>query len=86
MRVYIPFDDGSSVSFDGKRFTLHRRPVEIDADLATFVEGKAAEAWKRNREALTRALESAWLIQRDRSKKDRAKRVYSREVGPQNHP
>ena len=28
MRVYIPFDDGSSVSFDGKEFLLHKKPPE----------------------------------------------------------
>lgn len=41
MRVYVPFDDGSSVSFDGERFTLHRRPVGIDADRDVFLEEKA---------------------------------------------
>lgn len=85
MRVYVPFDDGSSVAFDGRRFTLHRRPVEIDADLAASVEPKAAKAWAQNREALARALESAWLLQRERRKQDRIKRVYSREAGPREH-
>lgn len=82
MRVYIPFDDGSSISFDGERFTLHRRPVEIGADPAVLDEGKAAEAWERNLGALTRALESAWLLQRERGRQDRTKRVYSRDACP----
>lgn len=82
MRVYIPFDDGSSVSFDGERFTLRRCPVDIDAVPAVCSEGKAAEAWKRNQEALVRALESAWLLQRERAKRDRAKRIYSRQPSP----
>ena len=30
MRVYIPFDDGSSISFDGDGFTIHRKPKDID--------------------------------------------------------
>ena len=80
MRVYIPFDDGSSISFDGERFTLHRRPVEIGADPAVLDEGKAAEAWERNLGALTRALESAWLLQRERGRQDRTKRVYSQDT------
>lgn len=78
MRVYIPFDDGSSVSFDGKQFTLHRRPVDLESEPANCVEGKAAEVWARNREALARALESVWILQRERSRQDRTRRVYSR--------
>lgn len=84
MRVYIPFDDGSSVSFDGKRFTLHRRPVDLDSELAKCVEGKAAEAWARNRETLARALESAWILQRERCRQDRTRRVYSRTPSSRN--
>ena len=77
MRVYVPFDDGSSVSFDGERFTLHRRPVGIDADHDVFLEEKAVEAWERNREALAGALESAWLLQRELLRRERNRSVYS---------
>lgn len=63
---------------------LHRRPVEIDADLASFAEGKAADAWARDRGALTRALESAWLLQKERNRRERTKRIYSRDDRPQN--
>ena len=65
MRVYVPFDDGSLVSFDGERFTLHRRPVGIDADRDVFLEEKAEEAWERNCGALAGALESAWRLQKE---------------------
>ncbi len=77
MRVYIPFDDGSSVSFDGKSFTVHRRPVDIDADLRSPAGCKAEEAWGRDWEALVRALESAWLRQRDARRREGAKQIYS---------
>ena len=77
MRVYVPFDDGSSVSFNGERFTLHRRPVGIDADHDVFLEEKAVEAWERNREALAGALESAWLLQKELLRRERNRSVYS---------
>ena len=79
MRVYVPFDDGSSVSFDGERFTLHRRPVGIDADRDVFLEEKAEKAWERNRRALAGALESAWLAQRELRRRERNRSVYSRD-------
>ena len=76
MRVYVPFDDGSLVSFDGERFTLHRRPVGIDADRDVFLEEKAAEAWERSSGALAGALESAWLLQKERRRRERNRSVY----------
>jgi len=82
MRVYVPFDDGSLVSFDGERFTLHRRPVGIDADHDVFLEEKAAEAWERNRRALAGALESAWLLQKELLRRKRSRSVYSRGQPP----
>lgn len=80
MRVYIPFPDGSAVSFDGERFTLHRRPVEIDAVLGAFAENSASEAWARRRDDLVRVLESAWIRRREQAWMNRIKRVYSREL------
>ena len=77
MRVYIPFDDGSSVSFDGTGFTVHRRPVDIDADLSGPTGSKAEEAWARDWEALVRALESAWLRQRDARRRESTRRTYN---------
>ena len=82
MRVYVPFDDGSSVSFDGERFTLHRRPVGIDAERDIFLEEKAAEAWKRSSGALAGALESAWLLQKELRRRERSRSVYSRGRPP----
>ena len=79
MRVYIPFDDGSAVSFDGERFTLHRRPMDIDADLSAQMDSKADLAWRDDWEALVRALETAWLRQRDSDKRKRSRQVYSKD-------
>ena len=64
MRVYVPFDDGSSVSF---------------ADRDVFLEEKAEKAWERNRRALAGALESAWLSQRELRRRERNRSVYSRD-------
>ena len=77
MRVYIPFDDGSSVSFDGVGFTVHRRPLDIDANLGGLSGCKAEDAWRQDWEALVRALESAWRRQRDDRKKAGRKQVYN---------
>ena len=82
MRVYVPFDDGSLVSFDGERFTLHRRPVGIDADRDVFLEEKAEEAWERNRGALAGALESAWRLQKELLRRKRSRSVYSQAQPP----
>lgn len=76
MRVYIPFDDGSSVSFDGAGFTLHQRPLDADA-LEAPAESKAQAAWSRDWEALVRALEAAWTRRREEEKRESTRRVYS---------
>ena len=77
MRVYIPFGDGSSVSFDGEGFTVHRRPVDIDADLNAPAISKAEEAWQKDWGALVRALQSAWVRERDARKREGARQTYN---------
>ena len=77
MRVYIPFDDGSSVSFDGESFTVHGRPLDIDANLNGPSGCKAEDAWHRDWEAVVRALESAWRRQRDDKRRAGRKQVYN---------
>ncbi|MCR5347867.1 MAG: hypothetical protein K6E38_08820 [Fretibacterium sp.] len=80
MRVYIPFDDGSSVSFDGESFTVHGRPMDIDEDLRSPSKSKAERAWQHEWEPLVRALESAWRRQREAQKRADRKQVYKRCV------
>ena len=82
MRVYLPFDDGSSVAFDGSGFTVHRRPMDIDADLEDPVSCKAQEAWQRDWKSVARALESAWRRQHEARRKNRAKQVYNNAKSP----
>ena len=77
MRVYIPFNDGSAVSFDGNRFTLHRSPVAIDADLSAISDGQAALAWRQRRGEIVAALEAAWWRQEERRKKEKTKKIYT---------
>ena len=81
MRVYIPFDDGSAVSFDGSRFTLHRRPMDIDADISVPMESKADVAWRDRWEELVRALESAWLRKKEQRRSERSRQIYSGGAG-----
>ena len=78
MRVYIPFDDGSSVSFDGEKFTVHRKPQDIDAvDQPDYGKpSKAESAWNFRWEELVRALEGAYRQQEEQKKLARSKRIY----------
>ena len=78
MRVYIPFSDGSSLAYDGEKFTLHRCPVEIDADLSARSDGEAALAWRERRGALVDALKSAWFKEKERKKQSGMKTIYTR--------
>ena len=77
MRVYIPFDDGSSASFDGENFTVRGRPLDINADLNEPSPCKAEKAWRHDWEALVRALESAWRRQREKERQAERKQVYN---------
>jgi superoxide dismutase len=79
MRVYIPFDDGSVVSYDGRKFTIHKRPVDIDADLSALSEGTAAQMWRERRKELVKALESAWWKEHTRRREKETKELYSKE-------
>ena len=79
MKVYIPFDDGSAISYDGKRFTIHKRPVGIDADLSELSDGLAASEWRFRRKELVKALETAWWKEHERRRKSKTKRIYSNE-------
>ena len=78
MRVYIPFDDGSSVSFDGENFTVYRAPKDIDApDKPGLHEPSKAEiAWKKKWSEIVRALENAYRKEESRKKAERAKKIY----------
>jgi hypothetical protein len=78
MRVYIPFKDGSVVSYDGKIFTLHSQPVGIDADLSALPEGTAVQLWRERRGELVKALETAWWKELRQRKETAAKKVYSK--------
>ena len=78
MRVYIPFSDGSSVSFDGENFTIHKRPNDIDAiDKPEFYKPcKAENAWNFRWEELVRALQTAYKKQSDAKKLSKNKKIY----------
>ena len=75
MRVYIPFDDGSSVSFDGDGFTIHRKPKGID-DSDSDTPCKAENAWNTRWSEIVRALETAYKRQEKAKKEQSAKRIY----------
>lgn len=78
MRVYIPFDDGSSVSFDGKSFTVYKCPKDIDAvDKPEYIKPSKAEiAWSKRWGELVRALENAYRKQEKLKRDSRSKKIY----------
>ena len=78
MSVYIPFDDGSSVAYDGKKFIVHRQPVDIDADVYSLSESLAERAWRGRRKELVSALETAWRKRQAQHKEKDMKRVYTK--------
>ena len=77
MKVYIPFDDGSAISYDGKKFSIHKRPVGIDADLSELSDGMAASEWSFRRKEIAQALETAWWKEHEHRRKNKTKRIYS---------
>ena len=77
MKVYIPFEDGSAVSYDGKKFFIHRRPVGIDADLSELSDGMVGTVWRERRKELVKALETAWWKEYELRSKGKTKRIYS---------
>ena len=77
MKVYIPFEDGSAVSYDGKKFAIHKRPVGIDADLSDLSGGTAEIMWRGRRGEMVKALEAAWWKEHERHRKNKTKKIYS---------
>ena len=77
MQVYIPFDDGSAISYDGKKFTIHKCPIGIDADLSELSDGTAGNMWRFRRKELVKALEGAWWKEQKCRKESETKRIYS---------
>ena len=78
MRVYIPFSDGSSISFDGTEFTIHKTPKDIDAidKPGHDKPSKAENAWNFRWEELVSALQNAWKKQSDIKKLSSHKKIY----------
>ena len=78
MRVYIPFDDGSSVSFDGENFTVYKSPKDIDAvDRSDYGKPCKAEiAWSNRWGELVRALENAYRKQEKLKRDSRSRKIY----------
>jgi len=77
MKVYIPFKDGSAVSYDGEKFFVHKRPVTIDADLSELSGCTAETTWRERRGEMVKALEAAWWKEHEHSRKNQTKRIYS---------
>ena len=78
MRVYIPFSDGSSIAFDGKEFTVHKAPKDIDAvDRADYDKpSKAENAWLFRWKDVVSALEGAYRKQEESRRAERQKQIY----------
>lgn len=78
MRVYIPFPDGSSISFDGETFTVHKKPADIDAvDRPDYYEpSKAESAWNFRWKDVVSALENAYKREEEYRRANRSKKIY----------
>ena len=78
MRVYLPFSDGSSIAFDGKEFTVHKRPKDIDAvDRADYGQpSKAENAWAFRWKDVVTALEGAYRRQEELRRAESPKHIY----------
>ncbi|GHV48192.1 hypothetical protein FACS1894204_12300 [Synergistales bacterium] len=76
MTVYLPFKDGSAVSYDGEKFTIHKRPVDIDAYLDDLQEGVSVRMWRTRRADLVKALESAWWKRQEEKNEEKTKKIY----------
>lgn len=78
MRVYIPFNDGSSISFDGQEFVIHKRPKNIDdVDKPGYDEPCRAEnAWNFRWQEVVDALEGAYKREEERRKQNKTKQIY----------
>ncbi|MBQ7155957.1 MAG: hypothetical protein IJR85_10460 [Synergistaceae bacterium] len=78
MRVYIPFPDGSSISFDGESFTVHKKPKDIGAvDRPDYsAPCKAETAWNMRWKDVVSALENAYRREAERKRADRSKQIY----------
>lgn len=76
MAVYLPFGDGSAVSYDGKKFTVHKRPVDIDAYLDDLKESESDSMWRTRRPDLVKALESAWWKRQEEKNEEKTRKVY----------
>lgn len=79
MRVYIPFRDGSSVSFDGETFTIHKQPKDINAIEEGDIQApsEAEIAWRNRWNDLVKALENAWKKQKNLKKIQSRKKIYA---------
>ena len=77
-RVYLPFSDGSSISFDGETFTVHKSPKDIDAvDKADYGRPSKAEiAWNFRWDDVVKALERAHKHQSELKRSARSKQIY----------
>ncbi len=78
--VYLPFSDGSSISFDGNAFVIHKRPKNINAiDLEPeFPPCMAEKIWSIHAHEVIKALENAYQKQKEERKTGRTKKIYSR--------
>ncbi len=80
MRVYLPFKDGSSISFDGNNFVIHKRPKNINSiDLEPDDPPCMAEKiWALHAHKIIKALQDNFDNQKSIKKSQRMKKIYKR--------
>ena len=80
--IYIPFSDGSSISFNGETFNIQRTPVN-DERPKLIINNNICEAelvWADNKKRLKimQALQDAWAQQREIKRTRDIKQVYNK--------
>ncbi len=79
MRIYIPFSDGSSISFDGEKFLINKSPKDInsiDNDPSPLPPCMAEKAWETRKNDLIKALENSYRNQTKIKKSHGTKKIY----------
>lgn len=77
--IYIPFQDGSSIAFDGENFSIQRVPVN-DEHIINNKQSEAEKNWSNNkiRLKIMKALQDAWQKQREIKRSQDIKQVYNK--------
>lgn len=76
--IYIPFQDGSSIAFDGENFSIQRVPVNDEHIINNTSEAEKNWSNDKTRLKIMKALQDAWQKQREIKRSQDIKQVYNK--------